>query len=239
MPKLAIFAVFTLALSVGCCVTGVAVNRVRRETLAWKYASEAARRKREEPPPRPLYAAPGEKAYMWVMLLSYGASGLALLVGGGAAAAAALRSPPAPKPGEGVVFRRNPTFECLLLVLAPLGVVVTLGGLAAKHPAALLPGLALLLLLGVVLLGLHAGTARTADGEGITLGFGRRFLWSDLVGCDYVREVQRTSTGGTRTVGGYHRLRFKNGAIKLRSHRYANWDACWQFVEPHLRRPAA
>lgn len=218
------------------CVTGAGVLRVREATSEFEREESYARYKRLEPPPRPLYAAPGPRFYARTGFVCLGTSVLLLLVGAGVALVSAVQGPPAPAPGEGVVFRRNPTFECLLLVVLLMSLPALLGGLAMakKNPAAL----AFLLFPGfpaLVLLFLHAGTARVADAEGITLGLGRRFRWADVVSCTYVSEVQRTSSGATRTVGGYHRVQFQRGSIKLRSHRYANWEECWRFVEPRVR----
>lgn len=226
-----------LVLSGICCFTGMGAVQLRRWTVAHERAEDEARYRRLEPPPTPLYAVAGKKLYTWAMFLCFGAGGVLLLTGSGVAAASAYRGPPAPAPGQGVVFRRRPTFECLLLVALLLTAPALVGGVAMsrRNPAPMIPGVAMLLLVGAALLALHAGTARVADAEGITLGLGRRFLWADLVGCDYVTEVQRTSSGARRVVGGYHRVRFKGGSFKLRSVRYTNWDECWAFVEPRLR----
>lgn len=238
MPKTTVAVGAALIASTLSCCVGSGFEALRREASSHETATFMAKLDRRPPPEAPVYVAPGKGVYQALSIVCFGAGALVFLAGAGGLALRALTAPSPPQVEGVVLFRRTPALECFFLVPLLMAVPVALGGVASSNLGLVIIGGAGVVILVPILLVLHAGTACVVDPEGITLGFGRRFRWSDFEGIDHQRVVQRTDSGTTRVVGGYYALKFKNGTVSLSPSRYSNWDACWQVLEPHTRRVA-
>jgi hypothetical protein len=78
----------------------------------------------------------------------------------------------------------------------------------------------------------HALTPKTLDAQGLTCGFGRRFLWSDL---EDVRVIAQKR--GTRTVNHRFELKFKSGQARFGYNQVANAKEVVAFLERIAQRP--
>ena len=79
---------------------------------------------------------------------------------------------------------------------------------------------------------LYAVWPRSVDEQGITLGFGRRFLWSDLKDVRVIAQKR-----GARTVNYRFELRFNGGTARFGYNQTVNAKEVIAFMERILKRP--
>lgn len=78
---------------------------------------------------------------------------------------------------------------------------------------------------------LHAVTPRSADVEGLTMGFGKRLLWKELMDVQVIRQELHGATVNHRLV-----MRFPNGVARFGIAQCENgWEAL-AFIERTLGR---
>lgn len=230
MNKAGIVVGLGLAAALSSCCVGGVFAKLRSDTMRWKFDVMMAPRRKEPPPPEPLYAFVGDKNYKRLAFLCFGVSGVVLLAAAGAAGFMVLTAPPPPKLEGAVRFRRSPAMECVFFVPLLMGAGALVMAAASKNLGMFLVGAATvpICLAGLALM--HWVTAQVADAEGIVFGFGRRYRWADLESSGYTNVKQRTESGGKRSIGGYYTLKFKTGKVDLAPARYLNWDECWEAI---------